>query len=185
MVRRLVQHQQVGLLHQQACEMRPHHPAAAQLFRGPVEVLHPEGQPREDRFGPRFEFKAVQLGVACVRIEVLVRMLLEELLRILDPFAGLAHFRRHGQREVQHRLVADRRAFLRQEAQGGVAFAHDLTGVRLFLAEDHAKQRGFARAVGAHEPDAVTAIDLRGDIREQRAATIGLGNARQSKHGRG
>ena len=39
MVGRLVEQQQVRLLRQQPGQVRPHHPAAAHLARGPVEIL--------------------------------------------------------------------------------------------------------------------------------------------------
>ncbi len=55
MVGRLVQQQQVRLLRQQPGQVRPHHPAAAHLARGPVEILVAEAEAGEDLAGLGFE----------------------------------------------------------------------------------------------------------------------------------
>ena len=52
MVRWLVQHQQVWLLHEQASEVRPHDPSAAQLLGQAIEVTFLEAKPAQDL--PRF-----------------------------------------------------------------------------------------------------------------------------------
>ena len=59
-VGRLVQQQQVRLLRQQPRQVRAHHPAAAHLARGPVEILLAEAQPGEDLLGLGFEPVAAQ-----------------------------------------------------------------------------------------------------------------------------
>ncbi len=60
-VRRLVQQQQVRLLHQQARQVRAHHPAAAQRARAAVEVALAEGQPAQDALRQRLRLPAVVL----------------------------------------------------------------------------------------------------------------------------
>ena len=42
MVRGLVEHQQIGLLHQQSAQVRSHHPSTAHLFGGTVEIFFAE-----------------------------------------------------------------------------------------------------------------------------------------------
>ena len=49
MVRRLVEHQQVRLLHQQPRQMRAHDPAAAHLG-GPIEIFFAKAEPGENLF---------------------------------------------------------------------------------------------------------------------------------------
>ena len=59
MVRRFVQHQQVRLLGQQPRQMRAHHPAAAQLARGAVEIRLLETQAGENLLGLGHELAVV------------------------------------------------------------------------------------------------------------------------------
>ena len=63
-VRRLVEHQQVGLLDEQAREVRAHHPAAAHLAQPPVEVAFAERQSLENGFRARLEGVAAERLVA-------------------------------------------------------------------------------------------------------------------------
>ena len=51
MVGRLVEHQQVGLLHEQAREVGAHDPAAAHFTGRTVKILFAKGQAGQDFFG--------------------------------------------------------------------------------------------------------------------------------------
>ena len=62
MVGRLVEHQQVGRLHQKAGQVGAHDPAAAHFAQGTVEILFAEAQAGEDLLGTGFELIAAQLA---------------------------------------------------------------------------------------------------------------------------
>ena len=51
MVRRLVEHQQIRLLHEQAREMRAHHPAAGHFPSGPIEIGFAKAEAGENPLG--------------------------------------------------------------------------------------------------------------------------------------
>ena len=164
MVGRLVQQQQVRLLRQQPGQVRPHHPAAAHLARGPVEILLAEAEAGEDLLGLGFEAIAAQLvePVMHVVMDLLRVQRLDRVVRLprLEDAAELRVFRRDGRGQFDDRLVADRRVLLRQIADRDAAFAGDLAGIGGFLAQDDRKERGLPGAVRADQPDAVLAVHL-------------------------
>ena len=80
-------------------------------------------------------------------------------------------------------LVADRRAFLRQVAEIRAAFPLDGAVVGRFLAEDQVEERGFARAIGADEAEAVGARDEERHLGEEFAGAVGLGDVGDGEHG--
>ena len=105
MVRRLVEHQHVRFIHQQAREPRPHHPTAGKLAGLPLEICLAKTEARENLLGTR-ERLAVRLLVVSVR---------------------------HGQ--IQDRLMAARLAFLRQVAEPRATNAGHFAGIWRFLSE--------------------------------------------------
>ena len=70
MVRRLVEHQQVGLLHEQARQMRAHHPAAAHLAGRTVEIGLAKTQAGEDFLRPGVELITAEFVEAVVGVVV-------------------------------------------------------------------------------------------------------------------
>ena len=108
MIGRLVEQQQVRLLHKQPRQIRAHHPAAAHRLQRPVEIAFAKRQPVQNalRFG--FELLA-------------------------EKFSG---FRRDRRRQLQHRLRADRRRFLREMADRGFPLDRHLARVRGVVTEN-------------------------------------------------
>ena len=155
-VRRFVEQQQVRLHDQQPREVRAHHPAAGERVGRPVEVAFAERQTAQDRFGLRFEL----------------------------PVGFVVGARHRPGRQLQHSFVAHRGAFLRQKPNASPLFPADAPLVRRVLAKDDRKERGFARAVRPDQGEAVAPVDLQGDVLEQRAAGIGLGNVGNGQHER-
>ena len=164
MVGRLVQQQQVRLLRQQPGQVRPHHPAAAHLARGPVEILVAEAEPGEDLLGLGFETIAAQLvePVVHVVMDLLRVQRLDRVVRLprLEDAAELRVFRRDGRGQFDDRLVRHRRVLLRQIADGDAAFGGDGARVGGFLAQDDREQGGFPGPVRADQPDPVLAVHL-------------------------
>ena len=62
--------------------------------------------------------------------------------------------------------------------------AHGLPVVRRFRAEDDREQGGLARAVRAHQPDAVLAVHLQRGVGEQNLPAERLADAGKSQHER-
>ena len=162
MVGRLVEQQQRRLAHEEAGEMRAHHPAAGKRIRSLVMVALAETEAGENLFGAGLERPIDVVVLVIGRHELLA--------------AG---------GEVQDGLVAGRRALLRQEAEIGAALPTDRAIVWRLLAEDEIEKRGFACAVGAHEAEAVGARDKKRDLGEEFAGTVGLGDVGDREHGSG
>ena len=67
MVRRLVEQQQVRLLHEQPRQMRAHDPAAAHLSRRAVEIRFAKAEAAQDVLRLRFELIAAEFVETAVR----------------------------------------------------------------------------------------------------------------------
>jgi len=143
-VGRLVQHQQVRGLDEEAREMRAHDPAAGERACGPVMVVLAKSEAGEDLFGARFEGVVVNRGIVRVR---------GGLLEVFPPAAGTRGRRTHGQ--LQNSLFPRRHAFLGEETDGGAPLPGEGALIGRILAQNDAEQRCLARAVCAHEPEAV------------------------------
>ena len=165
-VGRLVEHQQVGLLDEQAGEVCAHHPAAAHRAQGPVEIPFAERQPAQNCFGPRLELVAAERLIPRLHGVKIFRLGIVAGIERLHPPLKLDDFRRDPRRQLQHRLVADRRGFLRQMADRRLALDRHFARVRRVASEDQREQRGLARAVRADQPDAVVAVDLERHVLE-------------------
>ena len=90
--------------------------------------------------------------------------------------------------EGRCRLLDERRRvgdlhLLRQVAHRAFAVFGDRARRRLLLADDEFEQRGFARAVFAHQADAVFGIDQKRDIVEQRPAAVTYREIIERNHG--
>ena len=88
-----------------------------------------------------------------------------------------------GGRAGEHGLLGDRRVLLRQIADRGAALERQRPAVRLLDAQQDLEERRFSRAVGAHQGQAVAAVDLqRGavqhDLPAERLVNVGEGHHR-------
>ena len=84
---------------------------------------------------------------------------------------------------LQDGLVACRRIFLRQMADGAAALPGERALVDGILAQDDAKESRLARAVRADEPKAVAPQDRKGRFREQGPRSEAFGDAGKREHG--
>ncbi len=70
MVRRLIEHQQVRLLHEQAAEMRAHNPATTHLAHGAVVIAIAKAQAGEYALGLGLELRAALFVVQIVLLRL-------------------------------------------------------------------------------------------------------------------
>jgi hypothetical protein len=75
-----------------------------------------------------------------------------------------------------------RQHFLRQIAERDVASLLDAAAVELLLAHDRAQQGRLARAIGAHEPDAVARADQGAHLVKKHLLTKPQGQSIQREH---
>ena len=184
MVRRLVEHEQVGLHDQQPREVRAHDPAAAHLARGAVEVGLAEGEAAEDALGFRLELVAAELRVLAERVVGLLGIGRASARTIGEDAHELAVLRRDGAREFKDGLVAGGGGFLRQVAERGVLVEDDAAGVGLAGAEDDGEQRRLARAVRADQRDALAEVDAQRHLFKEGACAKAFADIGQGKHKR-
>ena len=194
MVGRFVQQEDRGASQQQFGQLDAHAPAARELGGGAAEIRPLETQSQQRLF---------DVGVARLAAEDVV-----VILRVVQPvqqrFVGgrfvvgaLGDFARQGGDfgfECQHlfegrcRLLDERRRvgdlhLLRQVAHRAFAVFGDRARRGLLLADDEFEQCGFARAVFAHQTDAVFGIDQKRDIIEQRPAAVTYREIIERNHG--
>ena len=84
----------------------------------------------------------------------------------------------------QHRLVAGRRRFLREVADGGVTIDHHRTAVGLGRAENDGEQGRLAGAIGPDQRDPFPEIDAQGDVFKEGARAEAFADFSQGKHKR-
>ena len=184
MVGRLVQQQQVRLLRQQSGQVRPHHPAAAHLARGPVGILVAEAEAGEDLPGLGFETIAPQLVEPVMHV-IMDLLRVRRLYRVVglprfENAAQLRVFGRDAGRQFYDGFVCHRGIFLRQVTDGDAAFGGDGARVSGFLAQDDREQSRLPGPVRADEPNPVLAVYLQQCIREQHPFAVRLADAGQS-----
>src|SRR5262245_48524542 len=88
-------------------------------------------------------------------------------------------------RLLEHAASRMRETVLRQIADGERCGSNDAARIRLFEASQDLQQRGFASAVRPAQADAVTVVDLPGDVVEQDAVAEGLGEVGELDHAAG
>ncbi len=184
-VRRLVEHQEVGLGDEEPREVGPHHPAAAHRPRFAVEVALAERQAAEDLFRFRLEHMAAELveprqRVVIGRFVALAPRLVEE-----DDPLDLPHLGRRRGRQLEDRLVADRRRLLGEEAEGPPPFEGDRPVIGEILPEDQGEKGRFPRPIRPDETDPLPLVDLEGDVLEKRPGAERFADLRKREHGSG
>ncbi len=186
MVRRLVEQEQIRLLHEQPGQMRAHDPAAAHLPRRPVEILFAKAQPGKDLLGLGFKLIAAEFVETVV--DIVVNFFRVQRLDGMVRFPGFddpAEFRVFGRDrggKFHDGFIPHGRAFLGQMAEGNAAFENDLAVVGGFFAENEGKERGLPGAVRSDQPDAVLAVHLKRGVGEQDASAVRFADAGKREH---
>jgi len=130
MVGRLIEQQQIGLLHEQSRQMSAHHPSAAHRFQLTIKVAFAECQAAEDRLGLRLELVPAEGVKPGLHLMEIVGLRVVAGFKCLHPALQFRHFGRDPDGQFQHRLLADRRGLLRQVTERPVAFDGHITGIR-------------------------------------------------------
>ena len=159
MIGGFVEQQECRFADEQAGEVRAHDPAAGEGLGQFVGIAFAEAESSENFLGAGFE------GV--VDIPIVIVLGLE-----LAAAGG----------DLQDGLITGRGAFLREEAEVCAAFPLDQAFVWVVLAEDDVEKGRFARAVGTDESEPVCPGNIQGDLREQGAGSVGLGNIGNRQH---
>ena len=199
-VRRFVEHQQIGRGQHQSGQRDTHAPSAREVLHRAVRITGGEAESCEDLAGlgldavpaERLEAvlrgavgiqgRGVGLGVRIRTVGAGGRHLVREshqLLFQLGDVGGAA------QDLVDDRSVHLFGQLLGQVPDAGVLADVDRSGVRLLVPDDDLQQSGLADAVAPHERHTATGHQLEGDSLEQGAAPEGLGEAGDSDHRRG
>ena len=186
MVRRLVEQENRGASQQQLGQLDAHAPAARELARRPAEILAAESQAEQRLLDVGVARLAAEDVEAVLRIVEPVEQLLVGGTLVVGSFGDFTRERGNLGLEAQHlveglgRLLDQRRGVGHAHRLGQIAnraFAVDGHGTRrrLLFTGDDAQQRGFARAVLAHQADTVLGIDEERDIVEEGPAPVAYG----------
>ena len=181
MVRRLIEHQEIGLHDQQSRQMRPHDPTAAEGPGRAVGIPVAEGESREDPSGLDLERMPVEFGEPPRRLVMGLLLLGVLSQRPLDD----CHFGRDVHRQFQNGLVPGRGALLREEADRHGSLGPDGARVRGGFAEDQGKEGGLSGSVCTDESDPVSPVDLERGILEEGASSVGFAERGGGEHGGG
>ena len=169
MVCRFVEHEQVGLHHEQSSEMGPHDPSAGHRSSRSVEVAFAEGQSGKDTLGFRLKVVTVQLDISrdgfMMLVRAFIRVFAQRLLHFDEAFGNC-----HGQ--LKNGFVAAGCAFLRKEAQTDSPRKRDSACIRRDFTKNERKERGLARPVGSDQANAVARINLQRRVLEKNASRV-------------
>jgi hypothetical protein len=192
MVGRLVEHHEVGRVEQEFRERDAHPDAAGEFGDVAREVFVGEAQPEQHRGGAALgavEVMMLELGQHLAQFleRGVVRgagMLVgENLLDFLAPEIERLHPVERRQRLAQHRPAAHLGRVLGQVADAGALRTGDSARVERQHFGDHLEQRRFAGAVEPDQADAAVVAHRPADAVEDLAASVGLGEVVETKHG--
>src|SRR5205807_1144354 len=89
-----------------------------------------------------------------------------------------------GDRFIEHRAAGHLLDVLPEVADGHLLRHGDVAIVGRLLADDHAKERGLARAVRSDQAGPLAGIELKGSIDEDELPPVLLGNSAEADHER-
>ena len=169
MVGRFIQQQQVGLLQQQLGQRQPHLPAAGELIRLPLPVFFAKAQSLQH--ASHFGFNRVAIAGAEFMLEAVIAVghlgiFRAGVVEFGDFMCQLFQFPLHGVQSGEHRhafrkhgAAGKREPILRQISGSRSLGNNERAVVERIQAGENLHQRGFARAVRAHQTDAVVGRD--------------------------
>ena len=165
----LIEQQQIGLGQQELGETDAHLPAAGKLAGGAVHILARKAQAVEHRAGLRFQriaVAALELGlhavVAVGDLFVLGALRVDHRHLMRDRLHLLFHIPQtleNGETFFQHAAPGEREAVLGKVAGGDSLADRKGAFVETFDSREDLEQGRFARAVPAHEADALRGAD--------------------------
>ena len=180
----LVEDEHIGLGQQEACQCHPHPPTARHLLDRTVGVAVVETQSGEHLAGLGFERIAAHCREPPLHLSVFGqnRVLIggrilhlgfepvETFLHVGELACARDHFFDHGSGSGVDEI-------LRQVSELHVARLGDLPLIGFAVANEDLDERGLAGAVATHQSDASTSGEFEGDVAEQLARAIRLGES--------
>ena len=179
MIRRLIEHQEIGFHDQKSGKVCAHDPSSAQGARRLVDIRISESQTVEDSLGFDREAVAVKLGKTGVGL-VMDRVVLARM--ITQQTADFLHGAGSVGGQFQHGLIPGRGALLGKESDADIPLQGNGSRVRGILPQDQGEQGRFSRPVGSDQSDAVSTVDLQGGILEQWVSPEGFGEVGDGEH---
>ncbi len=187
----LVEQQGVRSQQQDLRERDPHLPAAAEGAHVAIHARVGEAEPLQDLPRARLQRVAAELLEARLSLPVA----LDEHGQLLGA-RGIGHRRlelgelleRGGDGARAGHGLGDRAPsghltdVLAEVTERGAAIDGDLAAVRQLLLHEHPKERGLARAVGAHEPHLLSTVDRGGGLRKEDLPAVAFVDAVDADH---
>ena len=166
-VGRFVEHEEVGLHHEEAREVGAHDPAAAEFARGAVEVGATVAQTGEHAFGLCIDLRVGERFVFGVGLEVVGAVDVSFGFEFAEACFEGGDFAGASGGNIEHGFVTNGFGLLREEADHGPGVALDGAGVGFVAFEDEGEEGAFAGAVGSDESDAFPVVDLHAGFFEE------------------
>ena len=175
MVRRLVKQEQIRFQYQEVRQMRPHHPAPAELTRRTQPVLLFVPQPAQHLLRLGLNLRMMQRFKLCLSLKIgriiggpRLLMAPQNCLQLGEPSPTPG-------RNIKRRLVPNRLRLLRKIPQSGVLIAVNRAGIRRVPLQYQRKKRRLARPVRPHQRHTLGIIDRHVRTREKSAVVKALG----------
>ena len=175
----LIEHQQVGLHHQQAGEVGPHDPAPAQGVGGLVKIFRMKSEPAEYLLGLGFEVVAFEFGKFFLGIQSFLAVWV----RILSQsFQGLGEFGGGGGGKFKHGLLTGRGTLLRQVSDPGAALPFNLSLFLFFLSQKNREEGGLPGTVGTNQSHLLTPHHPQGNFPKENFRAEALADVGEGEH---
>jgi hypothetical protein len=192
-VRRLVEEERVGALQEDLRERHAHLPAPRERAHVVVHHVLDEAEAREDLPRARLERVAVELFEAGLRVAVRFenrlhrvgarRVAHRELDRV-ERVRRVGHLARSGHGLFDHGAARHLAHVLREVPDGRPPVDRHLAAVGEFIPDDHAKDGGLARTVGADEADLLAAKDPHRGFEKENLRAVLLRDLIETNHAR-
>ncbi len=182
MVGGFVQHEQLGLPHEQSGQVRAHHPTAAEFAGRTFEVEIAKAQSLENLFGLGLQREPAEIVEPGVNVVLPVHRL------VIPRFEGqhlLAKFHvivGNPGGQFQDRLLAHRRAFLGEVANPDVPLDEDLALVRFLTPKHQGEQGGLAGSVRPHQTHPIAPQQLKRRAGKEGLSSVGFADFGQRHH---
>ena len=155
-----VEHEEVGLHHEEASEVGAHDPATAEFACGSIEVGATVAEAGEHALGFCVDLRVGEGLVFGVCFEVIGSVDIAFGFEFAEAGFEGGDFAGAAGGDVEDGFVADGLGFLGKEADHCPRIAFDGAGVRFVAFEDEGEEGAFAGAVGSDEGDAFPVVDL-------------------------
>ena len=191
MVGGFVHQEDVGAAEQHAGQGHAHFPAAGERADVAIDLVVLETESVEHFAGLGFERVAVQVLILFLHLAEAVQNLVKfagaggvfhGLLQRLELMVQITQAATAGDRFVEHGAAGHLFDVLPEVADGELLGERDVALVGLFFAHHHAEESGLASAVGAHQADLLTGVELEGGFDEDELFAVALVDVGERDH---